>query len=88
MLDSHDKGSLEYWNEHNTNVDNIHGFDSKGSTFGLVFLLVIIMGMGFYIGSFYWDREPTPEIDKKRRLSETEHDDYHDYPIAFDKNLG
>jgi len=88
MLDTHDNGSFESWNKYDTKANYSHRADSKGSTVGLIFLIVILMGMGLYIGSFYWDREPVPEITRKHKPSETNQQDYHDYPIAFDKNLG
>jgi len=85
MIDAHNHGSGEYWNKYDNKVANQHGIGSKSNTFGLVFLLVILMGMGFYIGSFYWDRDPVPEITRKHQPSESHSNDR---PVTHDKNLG
>ncbi|MBL4754685.1 MAG: hypothetical protein JKY52_13960 [Flavobacteriales bacterium] len=87
MLDTHDQGSLEHWNNYNNKFDNKHGVYSNGGTFGLIFLLVILMGMGFYIGSFYWDREPIPEATRKHRITEAIQFDYHNSTMASNKKV-
>ena len=60
--------------------------DIKSSSASLVLLIALIMGMVFYIGSFYLDRKPLPEITKKQKQSES----YFDLlPISsFEKNYG
>lgn len=85
MLDAHQHATGGHWNKYDNQINNRNGISSIGSNFGLVFLLAILMGMAFYIGSFYWNREPLPKVSKKQKPAERES---HSLPLTFDKNLG
>ena len=85
MPGAHDHGSGVYWNKYDSKFKHHHAGQS-GGTVGLVFILVLIMGMFFYIGSFYWDRAPLPEVSKKQKPNES-HFDLLPVP-SFEKNYG
>jgi len=86
MVENHDHGSEDKWEALDRKGDYHHLNSAKGNSMGLVVILALIMGMGLYIGSFYWNREPLPKVSKKHKPSQS---DIRTFPVSgFEKNYG
>ena len=87
MVENRNYGLKDHW-EANDNRKAEHNdiANASSSSMGLIAILVLIVGIAFYIGSFYWEREPLPKITKKHRPAAS---DTHTFPIpGFEKNQG
>ena len=65
MIDIKDSG--DSWNTYSNKTQHGPCQTSNGNMIGLLFILAFVFGIACYIGSFYWDREPVPEISKKHK---------------------
>ena len=65
MVEDRNDSSENYWEPYD-NRGKVH--DNSGSRSGdsksLVFLVGILLGIGIYVSSFYWDRAPLPEVSR------------------------
>jgi len=85
MADQHNTPNSD-WDKCQNTVAPTNSHSLRGSNVGLVVIMAFILGMMCYIGSFYWDRQPLPEVSKKQKYQES---DVRTLPVpGFEKNYG
>lgn len=87
MSNHHKHDSSDDWTTYDNTFVHPKSYIPKQSNMGLVFLMAILVGMFFYVGSFYWNNEPLPEeVNQEVKPTESNFDLP---PVSgFEKNYG